>query len=113
MKAEAAKSSSAPQGTPSPKSNPAPQSGPSPQNSGHSENKAASEKARKLFVDAQAAFAAGEYQKAIDLFRRADAVNPRPELEYNIGLAYDQMGDSASALAAYRSYLRRSPDTAD
>jgi tetratricopeptide (TPR) repeat protein len=64
-------------------------------------------------VEGQNAFAAGEYQKAIDLFRRVDDLAPRAELEYNIALAYDQLKDPAAALAAYRSYLRRAPDSPD
>lgn len=78
-----------------------------------SKPESAADQARKVYGEAEAAFAAGEYQKAIDLFHRADELSPKPEFEYNIALAYDQMGDAAGALAAYRSYLRRAPDSPD
>lgn len=73
----------------------------------------ASDAARRLYSEAEQAFAAGDYRKAIDLFRQADKQVPRAELEYNIALAYEAMGDKPSALEAYRSYLRRSPASSD
>lgn len=73
----------------------------------------AADAARRLYSEAEQSFAAGDYRKAIDLFRQADKQVPRAELEFNIGLTYEAMGDKASALEAYRSYLRRAPTSAD
>lgn len=73
----------------------------------------AADAARRLYSEAEQAFAAGDYRKAIDLFQQADKQVPRAELEYNIALTYEAMGDKPSALEAYRSYLRRSPASSD
>jgi tetratricopeptide (TPR) repeat protein len=73
----------------------------------------ASDAARRLYSEAEQAFAAGDYRKAISLFQQADKQVPRAELEYNIALAYEAMGDKAAALEAYRSYLRRAPVSSD
>jgi tetratricopeptide (TPR) repeat protein len=66
-----------------------------------------------LYSEAEQAFAVGDYRKAVDLFRQADKQVPRAELEYNIALTYEAMGDKPSALEAYRSYLRRAPASSD
>jgi tetratricopeptide (TPR) repeat protein len=76
-------------------------------------DKSKSDSARKLYSAAEQAFAAGDFRKAIELFRQADEQSPRAELEYNIALTYEAMGDKASALEAYRAYLRRAPTSAD
>jgi tetratricopeptide (TPR) repeat protein len=80
---------------------------------GQGSGKGASDSARKLFTEAEQAFAAGDYRKAIELFRKADEQAPRAELEYNIALAYEAQGDKASALESYRAYLRRAPTSSD
>jgi tetratricopeptide (TPR) repeat protein len=90
------------------KSDPAANTGAGPASKGK-----VSDAARKLYSEAEQAFAAGEYRKAIELFRQADEQAPRAELEYNIALTYEAMGDKASALEAYRTYLRRAPTSAD
>lgn len=59
------------------------------------------------------AFAQGRYAEAIDLFRKADALKPSAAIAYNVARAYARLGDAAGALAAYREYLRRAPDTKD
>jgi tetratricopeptide (TPR) repeat protein len=71
------------------------------------------EPARKHFDEAKRAFSEGRYREAIELFRRADRAAPRAELEYNIAIAYEEMGNVAGALEAYRAYLRRAPQSHD
>lgn len=50
---------------------------------------------------------------AIALFTEADELTPNPAFDFNIGLAYEDLGDTARALSSYRSYLRRAPAAAD
>jgi len=71
------------------------------------------DKARRLFIEAEQAFSAADYPKAIELFRRVDELSPKAELEYNIALAYEGLGDKAGALEAYRAYLNRAPTSPD
>src|SRR4051812_33956411 len=48
--------------------------------------------------------AAGEYEQAYEL-------KHEPALLFNIGQAYRLAGDAQRAIGAYRSYLRRVPDS--
>jgi hypothetical protein len=48
------------------------------------------------------------YKDAVDLFLEADHIAPSAPLSFNIGRAYERLGDDTSALRWYRDYLRRS-----
>ncbi|HET9934010.1 MAG TPA: PEGA domain-containing protein, partial [Polyangiaceae bacterium] len=48
------------------------------------------------------------YKDAVDLFLEADKAAPSAALSFNIGRAYERLGDDTSALRWYRDYLRRS-----
>lgn len=48
------------------------------------------------------------YKQAVDLFLEADKLAPSAPLSFNIGRAYERLGDDTSALRWYRDYLRRS-----
>lgn len=48
------------------------------------------------------------YKDAVDLFLEADRLAPSAPLSFNIGRAYERLGDDTSALRWYRDYLRRS-----
>jgi tetratricopeptide (TPR) repeat protein len=63
------------------------------------------ERAKQLYASGAEAFAAQRNADAIRYFRRAAELVPSAKLTYNIGLAYEEMGDSGRALAEYRSYL--------
>lgn len=72
--------------------------------------------ARDRFRQGAQAYSEGRYKDAIDLFFDADRLAPNPAFAYNIGLAYEELGDAANALRWYRSYLRDlpgAPDTAE
>lgn len=65
--------------------------------------------------DAKAKYQAGveayekhRYKQAVDLFLDADKLAPSAPLSFNIGRAYERLGDDTSALRWYRDYLRRS-----
>jgi tetratricopeptide (TPR) repeat protein len=52
----------------------------------------------------------GHFRAAIEHFKEADRLAPSPRLSFNIALAYERMDDVPNALAAYRDFLRRSPE---
>ena len=57
-----------------------------------------------------AAYTAGRYKDAVDLFLAADRLAPSSPLSFNIARAYEKLGDDSGALRFYRDYLRRTPD---
>ena len=71
------------------------------------------ERAKWLYARGAEAFDAGRYLESVKHFREASQLVPNPALSYNIGLAYDSMGETTDALSWYRDYLRRVPDAAD
>jgi tetratricopeptide (TPR) repeat protein len=62
---------------------------------------------------ARDAYERGDYRTAIEGFVAADRLRPRAALSFDVAKAYDGLGDSSRALAAYRQYLRRSARVAD
>lgn len=54
-----------------------------------------------------------QYETAIATFKKAYALNPNPDITYNIARAYHQLGNCESALSAYREYALTSPTNAD
>lgn len=73
----------------------------------------AQESARKTYQAGAQAYAEGRYKDAIDLFLEAASEAPNPAFSYNIGLAYEQLGDADNALRWYRDYLRELPNAPD
>src|SRR4051812_2701284 len=69
--------------------------------------------ARERFKQGAQAYSEGRYKDAIDLFLDADRLAPNPAFAYNIGLAYEELGDATNALRWYRSYLRDLPGAPD
>jgi tetratricopeptide (TPR) repeat protein len=58
-----------------------------------------------------AAYAAGRFRDAIDLFLQADALAPSAALSFNIARSYEKNGDDASTLQWYRDFRRRDPES--
>lgn len=71
------------------------------------------EQARLVYEQAVLAYSERRYKDAILLFQQADALRPNPAFSFNIGIAYEDMGDSAMALHNYRTYLRQLPKAPD
>jgi tetratricopeptide (TPR) repeat protein len=65
------------------------------------------------YEEGSKAFAQKRYKDAVDSFLEADATAQSPAFAYNIGLAYEGMGDDANALRWLREYLRRDPEAGD
>lgn len=71
------------------------------------------EQSKLVYDQAVAAYEEHRYRDAIDLFQQADILRPNPAFSFNIGTAYEDMGDSAMALLHYRAYLRKLPKAFD
>jgi tetratricopeptide (TPR) repeat protein len=52
----------------------------------------------------------GEYRKAAEEFKAAYAIDPRPEMLFNIAQAYRLAGDKQEALDYFEKYLAAQPD---
>jgi tetratricopeptide (TPR) repeat protein len=74
---------------------------------------AAVQRAKVLFEKGVAAYSAGRYHEAIEVFAETDRLYPNPQLAFNIAKAYDNLGSKGGGLRYYRDYLRRSPDAPD
>jgi hypothetical protein len=66
--------------------------------------------ARAHFHAGQAYFRRGELRRALAEFQLARQDDARPELDYNLGLTYDRLGDAARAIDAYRRFLAAGPE---
>ena len=69
--------------------------------------------ARRVFVSASQAFAAGEYEVALERFKQAYSLSPRPTLLYNIAATLDRLRRDAEAVEALKRYLEAVPDADD
>lgn len=69
--------------------------------------------ARQRYQRAAQAYSDGRFKDAIDLFLDAARISPNPAYAYNIGLAYEQLGDAPNALRWFREYLRALPEAPD
>jgi tetratricopeptide (TPR) repeat protein len=65
--------------------------------------------ARARYEEGVAAYSAGRFKDAVDLFLAADRLSPSAPLSFNIARAYDKLGDDSAALRWYRDYRRRAP----
>lgn len=69
--------------------------------------------ARERYQAAVVAFDAGSYEAALDLFRGAYELSPRPQLLYNIGTTADRLRRNAEAVEAFEAYLEQAPDASN
>ena len=69
--------------------------------------------ARRVFVSASQAFAAGDYEVALARFRQAYELSPRPTLLYNIAATLDRLRRDEEAVEALKAYLEAVPDAPD
>ena len=71
------------------------------------------EEARHHFIAGGKRYKEGEYQAAIDHFEMAYDITHAPELLYNTGRCYEELGNKPRAASHYEMYLRLSPDVKD
>lgn len=55
----------------------------------------------------------GRFREAVELLKRAYDLKPEPVIQYNIGRAYERLGERDNAIAAYRAYLAAAPNAPD
>ncbi len=66
---------------------------------------AAAPDARELFLRGQAAYERGDYEDAVEAWEAGYALDPRPLLQYNLGQAYERLGELPKAVGAFETYL--------
>lgn len=65
-------------------------------------------RAKRLFKRAEKQFAAGDYQKALELYQKAYDNKPLPTFHLNIGQCYNNLEQYEKAIHHYRKYLELS-----
>ena len=70
---------------------------------------AATAYAKEVFDRAQALYAAGKYEEALEQYNKAYDAKPLPGLLFNIGQCHRQLGNKERALFFYRRYLEQDP----
>ncbi len=73
----------------------------------------ADKQALELFEKSKVSYQAGRFQEAVTLLKEAYAKKPVPVLLYNLGRAYEGLGDQDAALQAYTDYLAADPKAPD
>ena len=69
--------------------------------------RAASKRTDKREVEARKAFAAGQYQQALELYADLYADKVHPTFLRNIGRCYQNLREPGKAINAFRDYLRQ------
>jgi tetratricopeptide (TPR) repeat protein len=69
--------------------------------------------ARQHFQSGKQLFDAGDYRGAIREFEAANRLAPAPLLLFNIGLAYERLGEAAPALQHFKAYLEQQPNASN
>ena len=70
-------------------------------------------RALELFEQSAVAYREGHFQAAIDLLLQARRTKPEPVLLYDLGRAYEALGDQRGAADAYARYLAEEPRAGD
>ena len=70
-------------------------------------------RARLLFEKGVTAYREGRFYDAVDIFIETNRLYPDPKLSFNVGKAFEGLGNQPGALRYYREYLRRLPDAPD
>ena len=79
----------------------------------HSSSDAKIAQAKAAFSAGTRAYANGDFETALERFRRAYELTGSPDLLYNIATVSDRMRLDEEALEAYEGYLEARPDSAD
>lgn len=69
--------------------------------------------AKQLFADAEAAEARGDLDAAADAYRRAFAIAPHADVQFNLGGVLLRDRNPRGAVTAFEKYLALAPDAAD
>jgi tetratricopeptide (TPR) repeat protein len=66
--------------------------------------------AKDAYLEGQRLYELGEYQKALDSFKRAYLAYDDPAFLFNLGQCYRMIGDKPEAVRSYKQYLRKVPN---
>ncbi len=69
--------------------------------------------AQQKFSEGRREFDAHNYQRALELLKESYTLAPYPDLLFNIGRCYEQLGQYRAALDAYQRYLAVNPADED
>jgi len=69
--------------------------------------------AKQHYLSGAAAYDRGDYQLAVDEFRRAWHLSHQPAMLFNLGRAESKLGHDETALQYLREYLEELPDSPD
>jgi tetratricopeptide (TPR) repeat protein len=70
-------------------------------------------RALDLFEKSEAAYDSGRFADAVALLKASYAIKKEPVLLYNLGRAYEGIGDPAAAAQAYEAFLAAQPSAPD
>ena len=70
-------------------------------------------RARLLFEKGVSAYRDGRFYEAVDILLETNRLYPDPKLSFNVGKAFEGLGNQPGALRYYREYLRRLPGAPD
>jgi tetratricopeptide (TPR) repeat protein len=73
----------------------------------------AKDRARVLFQQGVAAYRAGKYYDAVEIFLQTQRIYPDTQLCFNVARAYEMLGNVSAALRYYRDYLRQADRPSD
>lgn len=73
----------------------------------------AKDRARELFQKGVAAYRAGRYYEAVEIFLETQRIYPDTQLCFNVARAYENLGNTSAALRYYRDYLRQADRPSD
>lgn len=68
--------------------------------------------ARRHFDKADKLFALGRFDEALEQYQKAFDAKPIPDLLFNIGQCYRNLGDYDAAIFSFRKFLTLDPETA-
>jgi tetratricopeptide (TPR) repeat protein len=66
--------------------------------------------AKDAYLEGQRLYELGEFQKALDSFKRAYLNYDDPAFLFNLGQCYRMLGDKPEAVRSYKQYLRKVPN---
>lgn len=72
-----------------------------------------STRAEDLFSASMDAYRRGDFKGAIELLEKVYAMDPDPSILYNMGRAYEGLGDLPKAIEHYKRFLEKSPNAHD
>jgi len=70
-------------------------------------------RAQLLFEKGVTAYREARFYDAVDIFLETNRLYPDPKLSFNVGKAFEGLGNQPGALRYYREYLRRLPNAPD